>query len=69
MWPFGTRKDASAEDAKSLAALEEFFAAAGATSSKIAVSPSKALECVPVRAAVQLRCETLSSLPLRLYRS
>lgn len=68
MWPFGTRKDTSAEDAKSLAALEEFFAAAGATASKIAVSPSKALECVPVRAAVQLRCETLSSLPLRLYR-
>ena len=68
MWPFGSRKDASAEDAKSLEALAEFFAAANGTASKIAVSPSKALEVVPVRAAVQLRCETLSSLPLRLYR-
>lgn len=68
MWPFGTRKDAAAEDAKSLEALAEFFAAANGTASKIAVSPAKSLECVPVRAAVQLRCETLSSLPLRLYR-
>lgn len=59
---------ARAAELKSLSALEEFFAAAHGTASKIAVSPTKALECVPVRAAVQLRCETLSSLPLRLYR-
>ncbi|MBN9471885.1 MAG: phage portal protein [Bosea sp.] len=67
MWPF-SRKIADDTESKSLAALQEFLAAAGATSSKIAVTPTKALECVPVRAAVQLRCETLSSLPLRLYR-
>ncbi len=67
MWPFA-RKDSAAEDAKSLEALQAFFESANGTASKIAVSPTKALECVPVRAAVQLRCETLSSLPLRLYR-
>lgn len=67
MWPF-SRKDQAPDEAKSLQALEEFFAAAQGTASKITVSPSKALECVPVRASVQLRCETLSSLPLRLFQ-
>lgn len=55
-------------EAKSLAELEAFFQLATATSANIAVSPTRALEAVPVRAAVQLRCETLSSLPLRLFR-
>lgn len=67
MWPF-TRKDHAAEDAKSLDALAEFFAAAGATSSKIAVTPTKALECAPVARAVAVRSETLGVLPLHLYR-
>ena len=67
MWPFGTRKDAAAEDAKSLEALAEFFAAASGTASKIAVSPSKALECAPVARAVAVRSETLGVLPLHLY--
>lgn len=67
MWPFGTLKDASAEDAKSLAALEEFFAAAGATSSKIAVTPTKALECPPVARGVAVRSEVLGMLPLHLF--
>ncbi|MDU0339579.1 phage portal protein [Bosea rubneri] len=67
MWPFGSRKDASAEDAKSLEALAEFFAAANGTASKIAVSPSKALECAPVARAVAVRSETLGVLPLHLY--
>lgn len=67
MWPW-TRRDQGADDRKSLDALAEFFAAANGAASKIAVSPTRALEVVPVRAAVQLRCETLSSLPLRLFR-
>lgn len=66
MWPW--RKPVPDVEGKSLKALEDFFASAGATSSAIAVTPTRALECVPVRAAVQLRCETLSSLPLRLFR-
>jgi HK97 family phage portal protein len=67
MWPF-TRKDASADDAKSLAALEQFFASAGATSSAIAVTPTKALECAPVARGVSVRSETLGILPCHLYR-
>lgn len=67
MWPF-TRKDASADDAKSLVALEQFFAAAGATSSAIAVSPVRALECAPVARGVSVRSETLGILPIHLYR-
>ncbi len=67
MWPF-TRKDHSAEDAKSLEALAEFFAAAGATSSAIAVTPLKALESAPVARGVAVRSETLGCLPLHLYR-
>jgi len=67
MWPW-TRRDQGADDRKSLDALAEFFAAASGTANKIAVSPARALEVVPVRAAVQLRCQTLSSLPLRLFR-
>lgn len=67
MWPFA-RKDSSAEDAKSLDALAEFFAAANGTASKIAVTPSKALECAPVARAVAVRSETLGVLPLHLYR-
>jgi HK97 family phage portal protein len=70
MFGFGRSKDwvAAAEQRKSLAALEEFFAAAHGTAAGIAVSPTRALGCVPVRASVQLRCETLSSLPLRLFK-
>lgn len=68
MWPWTSRKDASADDAKSLAALEEFFAAAGATSSAIAVAPSKALECAPVARGVSVRSETLGILPCHIYR-
>lgn len=67
-WLWHKDRTEQAEERKSLAALEEIFAATNGTASRIAVSPSKALECVPVRAAVQLRCETLSSLRLRLYR-
>lgn len=67
MWPFA-RKDSSAEDAKSLEALAEFFAAANGTASKIAVTPTKALECAPVARAVAVRSETLGVLPLHLYR-
>ncbi|MFC5421046.1 phage portal protein [Bosea eneae] len=68
MWPWTSRKDAAADDAKSLDALAEFFAAAGATSSAIAVTPLKALECAPVARAVSVRSETLGVLPLHLYR-
>ena len=67
MWPFD-RKDLPDPEAKSLAALEEFFAAAHGTASAIAVTPTRALECVPVFAGVRIRCETLGSLPLHLYR-
>lgn len=67
MWPFGSRKDVSPDEAKGLAALEEFFAAAHGTASKIAVSPSKALECPPVLRAISVRSETLGTLPLHLY--
>lgn len=67
MWPFA-RKDSSAEDAKSLEALAEFFAAANGTASGIAVSPTKALQCAPVARAVAIRSETLGVLPLHLYR-
>ena len=66
MWPF-SRKDHSAEDAKSLEALAEFFAAANGTASKIAVSPSKALECPAVARGVAVRCEILGTLPLHIY--
>lgn len=66
MWPFA-RKDHSAEDAKSLEALAEFFAAANGTASKIAVSPSKALECPAVARGVAVRCEILGTLPLHIY--
>ena len=67
MWPFA-RKDSASDDAKSLAALHEFFAAAGATSSAIAVTPLKALDCAPVARGVAVRSETLGILPLHLYR-
>ncbi len=67
MWPW-TRKDSSAEDAKSLEALAEFFASAHGTASGIAVSPVKALQCAPVARAVAVRSETLGVLPLHLYR-
>jgi len=67
MWPFTSRTVPESE-AKSLAALEELFAAAHGTASAIAVSPTRALECVPVFAGVRIRCETLGSLPLQLYR-
>lgn len=68
MWPFGSRKDARAEDAKSLQALEEFFAAANGTASGIAASPTKALQCAPVARAVAVRSETLGVLPLHLFQ-
>lgn len=68
MWPFGSRKSAAANDAKSLEALAEFFAAANGTASGIAVSPTKALQCAPVARAVAVRSETLGALPLHLFR-
>ncbi len=67
MWPF-TRKDHSAEDAKSLEALTEFFAAADGTASRIAASPAVALQCPPVFRGVAVRSEVLGALPLHLYR-
>ncbi len=67
MWPF-TRKDSVPDDAKSLAAFADFFASAGATSSAIAVTPTKALECAPVARGVSVRSETLGILPVHLYR-
>lgn len=67
MWPFA-RKDHSTEDAKSLAALEEFFAGASGTASKIAVSPTRALECPAVARGIAVRSEVLGMLPLHLFR-
>lgn len=67
MWPF-QRKDSSAEDAKSLEALAEFFAAANGTASKIAVTPTKALECPAVARGVAVRSEVLGMLPLHLFQ-
>lgn len=66
MWPW--RKPVPDVEAKSLQALEEFFASAGATSSAIAVTPTKALECAPVARGVSVRSETLGILPVHLYR-
>lgn len=67
MWPFA-RKSPPDVEAKSLQALEEFFAAAGATSSAIAVTPSKAIEAAPVARGVAVRSETLGILPIHIYR-
>jgi len=66
MWPW--RKSAPETEAKSLEALAEFFAAAGATASAIAVTPQKALESAPVARGVAVRSETLGCLPVHLYR-
>lgn len=66
MWPW--RKPVPDVEGKSLKALEDFFAAAGATSSAIAVTPTKALECAPVARGVSVRSETLGILPVHLYR-
>lgn len=68
MWPFTSRKDASAQDAKSLEALQAFFESAHGTASGIAVSPVKALQCAPVARAVAVRSETLGVLPLHLFQ-
>lgn len=67
IWPF-TRKDQRAEEAKSLEALADFYAAANGTASGIAVSPVKALQCAPVARAVAVRSETLGVLPLHLFQ-
>lgn len=67
MWPFA-RKSPPDLEAKSLQALEDFFAAAGATSSAIAVTPSKAIEAAPVARGVAVRSETLGILPIHIYR-
>ncbi len=65
VWWHRARSD---EDRKTLSAIEEFFAAARQTSAGIAVTPLRALEVVPVRAAVVLRSETLAALPIRIYQ-
>ncbi|MCP4306666.1 MAG: phage portal protein [bacterium] len=38
------------------------------TAAKISVTPESALRCVPVFAAVRVRCETIGALPFLLYR-
>jgi len=38
------------------------------TAANIAVTPEVALRCIPVYAGVRVRCETLGSLPLHLYK-
>ena len=37
------------------------------TASEIAVSPERAMRCVPVYAGIRVRCETIGSLPFILY--